>query len=247
VTTLLNDLRYAARTLRRSPGFTATAVLTLALGIGANTAIFSVVNATLLSPLPFDHPERIVVVQNQYKALGLDSAAASVADYIDYRKQRQLFQEVAAVNTDNFNLTGVDRPERLACGIATSGLFPVLGIQPILGRVFTYEEDQPGKNSVVLLTKGLWKRRFGSDPGVIGRTIRLNGKPYTVVGVVPSILQWFAPLDASAATSSSCSYWRACSRASRSRERARAWPPSAVSSRGIFPTNTRPASAGPSA
>jgi len=196
VTTLLKDIAYAARILRRSPGFTLTAALTLALGIGANTAIFSVVNATLLRPLPFPHPERIVAIQNQYKAIGLDSASASVPDYIDYRKQRQLFSEVAAINTDDFNLTGIDRPERVQCGEATSGLFAVLGIQPILGRVFSYEEDQPDKNQVVLLTDGLWKRRFGGDPTVLGRTIRLNGKPYTVVGIVPSILQWFAPLDA---------------------------------------------------
>jgi putative ABC transport system permease protein len=196
VTTLLKDIAYATRILRRSPGFTMTAVLTLALGIGANTAIFSVVNATLLRPLPFPHPERIVAIQNQYKSIGLDSAAASVADYVDYRKQRHLFSEVAAVNTDDFNLTGVDRPERLQCGEATSGLFTVLGVQPVLGRVFTYEEDQPGRNQVVLLTEGLWKRRFGGDPNVLGRTIHLNDKPYTVVGIVPSILQWFAPLDA---------------------------------------------------
>jgi putative ABC transport system permease protein len=194
--TLLKDIQYAARILRRSPGFTLTAVLTLALGIGANTAIFSVVNATLLRPLPFPHPERLVALQNQYKAVGLDSASVSVPEYIDYRKQRQLFSEVAAVNTDDFNLTGVDRPERLQCGEATSGLFTVLGIQPILGRVFNYEEDQPGKNQVVLLTQGLWKRRFAADPGVVGRTIHLNGKPYTVIGIVPNILQWFAPLDA---------------------------------------------------
>ena len=194
--TILKDIQYAARILRKSPGFALTAVLTLGLGIGANTAIFSVVNATLLRPLPFYQPGHIVVIQNQYKALGLDSASASVADYIDYRKQRQLFEEVAAVDTGNFNLTGVDRPERLACGEATSGLFPLLGVKPILGRVFTYEEDQPGRNQVVLLTQGLWKRRFGGDPSVIGRTIRLNDRPYTVVGVVPSILQWFAPLDA---------------------------------------------------
>ncbi len=196
MTTLLKDIQYAARILRRSPGFTFTAVLTLALGIGANTAIFSVVNATLLRPLPFPHPERLVALQNQYKAVGLDSASVSVPEYIDYRKQRQLFSEVAAVNTDDFNLTGVDRPERLQCGEATSGLFAVLGIQPILGRVFNYEEDQPGKNQVVLLTQGLWKRRFAADPGVVGRTIHLNGKPYTVIGIVPNILQWFAPLDA---------------------------------------------------
>jgi putative ABC transport system permease protein len=194
--TLLKDIQYAARILRRSPGFTLTAVLTLALGIGANTAIFSVVNATLLRPLPFPHPERLVALQNQYKAVGLDSASVSVPEYIDYRKQRQLFSEVAAVNTDDFNLTGVDRPERLQCGEATSGLFTVLGVQPILGRVFNYEEDQPGKNQVVLLTQGLWKRRFAADPAVVGRTIHLNGKPFTVIGIVPNILQWFAPLDA---------------------------------------------------
>ena len=196
MTTLPKDVAYAARILRRSPGFTLTAVLTLALGIGANTAIFSVVNATLLRPLPFPHAERLVVLQNQYKAIGMDAAAASVADYIDYRKQRHLFSEVAAVDTGDFNLTGADRPERLQCGVTTAGLFAVLGVRPILGRTFTYEEDRPGNNQVVLLTDGLWKRRFGGDPGVLGRTIHLNGKPYTVVGIVPSILQWFAPLDA---------------------------------------------------
>ena len=196
MTTLFKDVAYATRILRRSPGFTLTALLTLALGIGANTAIFSVVNATLLRPLPFPHPERIVAIQNQYKALGLDSASASVADYIDYRKQRQLFSEVAAINTEDFNLTGGDHPERLQCGEATSGLFTVLGIRPVLGRVFTYDEDRPGRNQVVLLTEGLWKRRFGADPSVLGRTIRLNGKPYTVVGIVPPVLDWFAPLDA---------------------------------------------------
>jgi len=194
--TLLKDLHYAARILRRSPGFTITAILTLGLGIGANTAIFSVVNATLLRPLPFPHPERIVAIQNQYKALGLDSASASVADYVDYRQQRHLFSEVAAIDTNDVNLTGVDRPERLQCGEATSGLFNVLGVQPVLGRVFTYDEDQPGRNQVVVLTTDLWKRRFGGDPAIIGRTIHLNDKPYTVVGIVPSILRWFAPLDA---------------------------------------------------
>jgi len=194
--TLLKDLHYAARILRRSPGFTITAILTLGLGIGANTAIFSVVNATLLRPLPFPHPERIVAIQNQYKALGLDSASDSVADYVDYRQQRHLFSEVAAIDTNDVNLTGVDRPERLQCGEATSGLFNVLGVQPVLGRVFTYDEDQPGRNQVVVLTTDLWKRRFGGDPAIIGRTIHLNDKPYTVVGIVPSILRWFAPLDA---------------------------------------------------
>ena len=194
--TIFKDIRYAARVLRKNPGFTLTAVLTLGLGIGANTAIFSVVNATLLRPLPFYEPARLVVIQNQFKALGLDSASASVPDFIDYRKQRHLFEEVAAVNSDDFNLTGADRPERLSCGETTAGLFPLLGVKPILGRVFTKEEDQPGKSQVVLLTEGLWKRRFGADPGVIGRTIRLNDKPYVVVGVMPPILQWFAPLDA---------------------------------------------------
>jgi putative ABC transport system permease protein len=193
---LVQDARYAARILRQSPGFTLTAVVTLALGIGADTAIFSVVNATLLRPLPFPHPQQIVTIQNQFKALGLDSASASVADYVDYRKQKNLFEEVAAVSDDNFNLTGVDRPERVACGITTAGLFPLLGVKPVVGRVFQYEEDQPGHNQVVLLAEGLWIRRFGANPQVIGRTVHLNDRPYTVVGVVPPIWEWFAPLDA---------------------------------------------------
>lgn len=190
-----HDLRYATRMLLNSPAFTIPAALALALGVGANTAIFSVVNATLLRPLPFPAPERLVLIQNRYLALNLKSASASVADYIDYRKQKNLFEEVAAITGEDLNLTGVDRPERLAAGQATAGLFPVLGVRPVLGRVFNYGEDQPGRNQVVVLTADLWKRRFGSDPRVIGRTIHLNDRPHTIIGVIPSILQWFAPLD----------------------------------------------------
>src|SRR5574341_576534 len=189
------DLRYALRMLAKTPGFTAVAVLTMALGIGANTAIFSVVNAVLLRPLAFHEPERLVAISNQFLNLGLPRASCSVADYIDYRKLKHIFEEVAAVNGASFNLTGVDRPERLAGAEVTAGFFPLLGVKPILGRVFTYDEDQPGRNQVAVLGEGLWKRRFGGDPNVIGRPVRLNDQTYTVVGVIPPGLEFLARME----------------------------------------------------
>ena len=175
--TLFQDLRYGLRMMRKSPGFTAVAVLTLALGIGANTAIFSVIHAILLRPLPLHESDRLVEIHNRYLAINLKFAPASVADYIDYRKQKHLFEEAAALGGGNFNLTGIDRPERVAGWRVTAGFFPVLGVKPIVGRVFTYEEDQPGRNQVVVLSAGFWKRRFGADPGVVGQTVRLNDQP----------------------------------------------------------------------
>ncbi|MEX2262213.1 MAG: ABC transporter permease [Bryobacteraceae bacterium] len=189
------DFRFAARTLRKNPAFTAIAVLTLALGIGANTAIFSVVNAVLLRPLPFYEPERLVRVYNQFLALNLKYAAASVADYYEYRRQTHLFEEVACVNGINFNLTGVERAERLLGGRVSASLFPMLPVKPVAGRVFTEDEEQQGRHRVAVLGEGLWKRVFGSDPAVIGRTLRLNDESYTVIGVIPPIPGDLAPFE----------------------------------------------------
>jgi putative ABC transport system permease protein len=189
------DVRYAARALVQNPGFTSVAVLTLALGIGANTAIFSVVNAVLLRPLPLQDPARLAAIHNQYLALNLKRASCSPADYYDYRKQTQLFEEVAAVGGSSYNLTGVERPERLLGAETTASLFPMLGIRPVAGRVFTEEEDRPGRNQVVVLDEGLWRRRFGGDPAIVGQALRLNEQSYTVLGVIPSSLAFLAQVE----------------------------------------------------
>lgn len=192
---LWQDVRYSGRTLAQNPGFTTVAVLTLALGMGATTAIFSVVNAILLRPLPFYESDRIVVIHNQFLALNLKYASCSVADYYEYRKQTGIFDEVAAVGASSYNLTGVDRPERVLGAESTATLFPLLGLRPVAGRVFSAEEDQPGRNLVVVLDEGFWRRRFGADPGIVGRAIRLNEQSYTVVGVVPAALHFLAHIE----------------------------------------------------
>ena len=189
------DVRYAGRTLAQNPAFTTVAVLTLALGMGANTAIFSVVNSILLRPLPFQDSDRLVAIHNQFLALNLKYASCSVADYYDYRNQTRIFEEAAAVGASSYNLTGVDRPERVLGAEVTATLFPLLGLRPLAGRVFSAEEDQPGRNRVVVLDEGLWRRRFGADPGIVGRAIRLNEQSYTVVGVVPAALHFLAQIE----------------------------------------------------
>jgi len=187
------DLRYGARMLRKHPGFTAAAVLTLALGIGANVAVFSVVNAVLLRPLPYPEPDRLVMLQNQFLARNLKNAGVSVADYADYRGQKQIFEEVAAIAGANFNFSGADRPESVSGVFVTAGFFPLLGLKPVVGRVFSEDEDRPGYNRVVVLSESLWKRRFGADPGVIGRTLQIDDQSHTVVGVVPPAPESLGP------------------------------------------------------
>ena len=187
---LFQDIRYSMRMLRKHPAFTTIAVLTLALGIGANVAVFSVVNAVLLRPLPYPASDRLVTIQNQFLARNLKNAGVSTADYADYRRQKQVFDEVAAGSSGSFNLSGVDRPENVSGALVTAGLFPLLGLKPVVGRVFTEDEDRPGFNQVVVLSESFWRRRFGSDPGVIGRTIQLNDQGYTVIGVIPTTLEF---------------------------------------------------------
>ncbi len=187
--TLLADLRYALRTLRRSPGFTAVAVLTLALGIGANTAIFSVVNAVLLRPLPFHDPDRLVLLWE--RSPQLEFMAVAYPDFVDWREQSRAFEDVAVFNRfRTLNLTGVAEPERLATAVVTASLFPVLGAQAVVGRTFLPDEDHPGAPRTVVLSYGLWQRRFGSDPSLVGRALTLDGQSYTVVGVMPRGFQY---------------------------------------------------------
>ncbi len=185
--TLWQDLRHAFRALRKSPGFTAVAVLTLGLGIGANTAIFSVVENILLRPLPYRDPSALVQVWNTYLPQ-FPQVENSPGDFQDFRREATSFSEMAAFVDipQGFNLTGEGQPQRLEARYATSGFFPMLGIQPLAGRGFRPEEDKPGAAPVVMLSHRLWQSRFGSDPSVIGRTLMLDGKGYTLVGVLPS-------------------------------------------------------------
>lgn len=180
----MNDLRYCFRTLCGSPAFTTVAVVLLALGIGANTAIFSVVNAVLLRPLPYQDPERLVMVWENFRALGRPTNLVSPANFLDWQAQNGVFEQMAAIQSLSLNLTGQGEPEELQAQMVSGNYFAVLGVQPALGRAFSLEEDQPAGPLVVVLSHRLWQRRFGADRGVIGRSVTLSGAPVTVIGVM---------------------------------------------------------------
>lgn len=190
---LLQDVRYALRQLRKSPGFAAVAIITLALGIGANTAIFSVVNAVLLRPLPYKDDGRLVVVLHN----GRNPVAP--ANFADWQSQNHSFESMGAAESWSPNLTSTDNPENLSGLRITSEIFPMLGVQPLLGRVFLPEEQQPGKDLEVVLSYSLWQNHFAGDANVLGRAVALNGHSYTIVGVMPKDFQ-FAPFWATKAT-----------------------------------------------
>jgi len=187
---LLQDIRYGIRTLAKNPGFTAVAVLTLALGIGANTAIFSVVENLLLRPLPYPQPDRLVEIANSYPPQ-LPKVGLSPGDYADWRRQNASFSEMGtyAKITQGFNLTGEGEPQRVTAVYADDGLFPMLGVRPVMGRAFLPEEDRAGSAPVVILSHRLWQSRYGGDPGVVGRSISLDNQRYTIVGVLPAGMQ----------------------------------------------------------
>ena len=189
--TLAQDVRYGQRQLRRNPGFTAVAVLTLALGIGANTAIFSVVNSVLLRPLPFAAGSQLVSVVSTRRGNVADNA--SYPDFADWRAQNQVFSQMAAYDTDNFTLTGRGGAMHIQGAVVSADLFPLLGVKPVLGRAFLPDEDKlPAANGAfpILLSHHLWRERFGSDPAVIGRTIEIDNRGFTVVGVMPAGFQF---------------------------------------------------------
>jgi putative ABC transport system permease protein len=190
--TLLQDLRYGARMLFRTPGFTFVAVLTLALGIGANTAIFSVVNAVLLRSLPYQDPDRLVAA-SYYRGVAGDYAW--VGDFQAWRDQAKAFEQIAVYRTDAADLTGNGEPERLTAGTVSASLFATLGVAPALGRDFTPEDDTDGGAPVVILSDGLWRRRFGGDPQVIGKAITLRGQSLTVIGIMPPGFQFPGEAD----------------------------------------------------
>ena len=182
--TLWQDLRFALRVLGKAPGFTTIAVLTLALGIGANTAIFSVVDAVLLRPLPFPRSDRLVSVRYFDTLNKLAQDSVGYPDFFDWRKQNRVFSSLTAFHDGSYTLTGTDEPAHLSGEIVTSDFFSTLQVAPELGRGFLREEEQKGRH-VVVLSDALWRSRFGADPGIIGRNIRLNDNSYTVVGVAP--------------------------------------------------------------
>ena len=185
---LLNDLRYTARMLRKSPLFTLAVVGTVALAIGANTAIFSVVNAVMLRPLPYEKPDRLVWIAEKNDKLNLPTFAASVLNYLSWKEQSRTFEPMGAFGFATFNLTGLGDPEQLTGGTVTPSLFPLLGIKPLLGRAFAADEDRPGSAKVAMIGEGLWKRRFGGDPSVVGRHLTLNSIDHTVIGIAPASL-----------------------------------------------------------
>src|SRR5271168_2668558 len=188
IETALRDIQYGIRVHRKNPSFFIIAALTLALGIGASTAVFSLVNTILLKPSPYPNASRIVVPWRQApigSALRSIDFAWNETEYVPMRQMAQAFENLGAFRKDTFNLTGLANPERLEGLRASAGFFPALGMAPALGRTFSAEEDQPGHEFVVVLSYGLWKSRFGGDTGIVGRVIHLNGFPYTVIGVMP--------------------------------------------------------------
>jgi len=184
------DLRYGLRMLAKNPGFTIVAVIALALGIGANSAIFSVVNTVLLRPLPYRNPEQLVMVWEENSKQGFPKDTPAAANYVDWRDQNHVFESIAAMADISFNLTGTGDPERIDGQRVSTSFFPLLGVEPQLGRAFRPEEDKPGANQVAVMSYGLWQRRFGADPGIIGKPISLNGKSFIVVGVMPRSFQF---------------------------------------------------------
>ncbi|HEY0169823.1 MAG TPA: ABC transporter permease [Pyrinomonadaceae bacterium] len=190
---LLQDFRYGARVLARRPWFTGLAVLTLALGIGANTAVFSLVSAVFVRPLKYREAERLVMVWEGAAAAGFSRDVVAPANYADWRAQNRVFEDVAAARQLTFDLTGGGgEPEKLLGYGVGANFFRVLGVEPALGRAFIDEEDRPGAARVAVLGHGLWRRRFGADPSVVGRDVQLDGEPYTVVGVMPAGFQFEA-------------------------------------------------------
>ena len=182
---LLQDLRYALRRLRKSPGFTVVAVLMLALGIGANTAIFSMVNAVLLRPLPYKEADRLVMVWEQNPHRGWFENVVSAANFLDWKKQNDVFTDMAAFESNFFSLSGGGKPEEVAGERVTNNLFSVLGVQPVHGRLFLPEEEKRG-SAVAIVSHGLWQEHYGGDPALVGKPISLNGEAYTVVGILPA-------------------------------------------------------------
>src|SRR5579864_7192245 len=182
--TLSQDLRYAIRMLRQSPAFAVIAVLTLALGISANTVLFSVVNGVLLNPLRYPHSQQLVAVYGT--APGFNQAPISYLNFLDWQRQTQTISSMAIYRNQDYNFTDKNEAERLTGYMVSAEFFPTLGVQPILGRTFVPDDDRVGAAPVIVIGGGLWKRKFGSSSGILGKMLKLNGASYMVVGVVPA-------------------------------------------------------------
>src|SRR5579864_917907 len=181
---LLHDLQYGLRMLRKSPGFTSIAVLTLALGIGGNTALFSVVNGVLLNPLPYPHPGQLAAINS--KTPGFNRGPITYLNFLDWQRETQTFASMAMYRNEDYNFTGTGEAERLSGYMVSADFFSTLGVKPILGRTFSPDDDHAGAAPVVILGGGFWVRKFGSSPRILGKSVVLNGALYTVVGVIPS-------------------------------------------------------------
>jgi putative ABC transport system permease protein len=192
---LWKDLRYAARTMRRSPVFALAVIFTVALAIAANTVIFSVVNAVLLRPLPFAQPDRIMQVAEKNDRLNLPIFASSILNFVSWREQTQLFEELGGLGTNNYTLSGNGEPEQLTGNNISPALTRVFGLAPVAGRAFTEDEEKPGAAPVAMISEGLWKRRFGGDRSLVGRVLTLNGVPTTVVGIAPAAFSLIGQAD----------------------------------------------------
>jgi len=185
---MLQDVRFAIRSFLKSPGFTSIAILALALGIGANAALFTIINAVLLRPLPYQQPEKLLRVYETFLPKGWGSV--STPNFLDWRKQNHVFEYLEAFSTGSVNLQGAGNPERIPEAVATAGLFDMLGAKPMRGRTFLPDEDQPGKPDVAVISERLWRRRFGGDPNLLGSQIVLDGRSTTVIGIMPAVFQF---------------------------------------------------------
>src|ERR1700756_500756 len=183
---MLNEMKFGFRALLKTPGFTAIAIATLALAIGANSAVFSLINALLVRPLPYQEPSRIALIWEQFKTQGLERIPCSPPEYLDLEKEFQSGTGLAAFNYQTFNLGGGDVPERISGAEGTPSLFPLLGVEPIKGRTFAREEQGEGHDDVIVISERLWKRRFNSDPALVGKSLLFNGRSYTVIGIMPA-------------------------------------------------------------
>jgi predicted permease len=195
VETIWQDIRFALRMMGKNPGFTFIAVLTLALGMGANTAIFSVVNTVLLQPMPYKQADRLVTIWGVNKTRGYDLDLVSYLDYLDWKSQNSVFESMGASTSEMFTLTGAGEPDAILGYQFSPDFFQVLGVPPLVGRTFAPEEDEPGKDHVVVLSYHLWGARFGGDPAVLGKSITLDGQSYTVIGVMPRTFQYPQGVD----------------------------------------------------
>ncbi len=191
---MLSEIKVALRGLAKSPGFTAIAIATLALAIGANSAVFSLINALLVRPLPYQEPSRIALIWEQFTTQGLERIPCSPPEYLDLQKEFQSGTGLAAFNYQTFNLGGGDVPERISGAVVSPSLFPLLGVEPIKGRTFAQEEQAEGHDDVIVISERLWQRRFNSDPMLVGRTLLLNGRSYTVIGIMPSKFEFPIPM-----------------------------------------------------